>query len=56
MKNDVVICIRCSVDEYRYAKALSKRTGCPLKNSGSVAYGFKWSLRQQAKKENVNLK
>ena len=56
MKADIVVPIKMTVDEYRYAKALSKRTpGCPRPKVGSIAHGLKWCLRQQAKKDNVPL-
>lgn len=46
--------IRLSIEEKRYAKALSIRKGCRLKN-GSSAYGLKWLLHKYAEKENVPL-
>jgi len=46
--------IRLSVEEKRYARALSRRTGCNL-DAGSVAYALKWLLHREAKKENVPL-
>jgi hypothetical protein len=47
--------IRLSFEERNYARALSLRKGCKLVNKGSVGYGLKWSLHEQAKKENVPL-
>jgi hypothetical protein len=50
-------CIRLSIDEKRYALALSKRVpGCPRPDAGSVAHGLKWALNEQAKKEGIRLK
>ena len=48
----------CLPDRYeKYAKALSLRVpGCKRPKKGSVAHGLKWSLEQQAKKENIPLK
>jgi len=49
-------CIRLSVDERRYARALSKRVpGCVRKDVGSVAWGLRWSLREQARRESIKL-
>lgn len=56
MKTTKHLTIRLTVDEYRYAIALSKRVpGCKRPECGSVAHGLKWSLRQMAKQENVPL-
>lgn len=47
--------IRLSIEERRYAKALSMRIGnCRLKD-GSVAYTFKYWLHKMAEKENIPL-
>jgi hypothetical protein len=49
-------CIRLSVDERRFARALSRRVpGCVRKDAGSVAWGLRWSLREQARKESIKL-
>lgn len=49
-------CIRLSTDERRYARALSKRVpGCVRKDAGSVAWGLRWSLREQARREGIKL-
>jgi hypothetical protein len=53
-ENRPITCIRLSVDERRYARALSKRKGCPLKN-GSTAYALRWLLHKYAEKEDVPL-
>jgi hypothetical protein len=56
MKTTKTLCIKMTIDEYRYAKALSKRVGgCTRPECGSVAYGLKWALREQAKKERVSI-
>lgn len=48
--------IRLSIEEKRYARALSKRIGgCRLTETGAVAYALKWLLHREAKKENVPL-
>lgn len=55
-KSKRVFVMRVSEDEYRYAKALSKRAGkCPRPNEGSVAHGFKYALREMAKNERIPL-
>ena len=56
MKADIVVPIKMTIDEYRYSLALSKRVGgCCRPDKGSIAYGLKWSLREQAKKEKIPL-
>ena len=47
--------IRLTLEEKRYARALSLRTGCKLVETGSVAYALKYLLHREAKKENVPL-
>jgi len=55
-KANVSLNIKITSDEYEYAKALSKRIdGCARPNVGSVAYGFKWCLRKNAKEEGKDL-
>lgn len=50
-------CIKLTVDEYRYAKALSKRVpNCKRPEVGSIAWGLRWALREQAKKEGIEIK
>ena len=52
----IVTTIRLTIDEQRYARALSRRVdGCVRPHVGSVAHGLKWALREQAKKEKVPL-
>lgn len=52
-----ILNMKITTDEYRYAKALSKRVpGCPRPKSGSVAHGLKWALREQAKKDGIVIK
>lgn len=47
--------IRTSIEERRYAKALSRKLGgCRLKE-GSAAYAFRFLLHREAKRENVPL-
>jgi len=51
-----VTTIRLTVDEHRYAQALSLRVGgCKRRYVGSVAHGLKWCLRQNAKRERIPL-
>jgi hypothetical protein len=48
--------MKLTIAEYRYALALSKRVPeCPRPDSGSVAHGLKWCLRENAKREGVLL-
>jgi hypothetical protein len=47
-----VVNIRLSVEEKRYAKALSRRHGCRIED-GSVGYGIKVALREQAKRDGL---
>jgi hypothetical protein len=47
--------IRLTLQEKRYARALSLRTGCKLEETGSVAYALKWLLHREAKREKVPL-
>jgi hypothetical protein len=47
--------IRLSIPERRYARALSVRLGCPLKEKGSAAYSLKFLLHERAKAEKVPL-
>ena len=54
MKATETICIKLTIDEYRYAKALSLRTrDCVRKNVGSVAHGLKVCLRKMAVTEGI---
>ena len=55
MKKTNVFTMRITEEEKRYARALSMRTGCKLKDSGSIAYALKYLLHREAKKENVPL-
>ena len=56
MKANNIIPIRLTIDEKKYAAALSLRVGgCNSKNIGSVAYVLKWCLRQNAKREKIPL-
>jgi len=55
-KTEKTICIRLTVDEYRYAIALSKNVGkCKRPECGSVAHGLRWSLREHARREKINI-
>ena len=48
--------IRLSIEEKRYARALSLRVGgCKHTEAGSVAYALKWLLHREAKKEKIPL-
>lgn len=48
--------IRLSLEEKRYARALSLRIGgCKQTETGSVAYALKWLLHREAKREKVPL-
>ena len=47
--------MRITEEEKRYARALSIRRGCRLKETGSVAYALKWLLHREAKIEKVPL-
>jgi hypothetical protein len=48
--------IRLTIEEKRYARALSLRIGgCKLSEIGSVAYALKWLLHREAKKDKVPL-
>jgi hypothetical protein len=54
MSKSKIVPIRMSLEEKRYAKALSLRLGgCRLKDSGSIAYTFKFLLHREAKRENI---
>lgn len=56
MKKIKVVPIKMTIDEYRYAMALSKRVpGCPRPNVGSVAHGLKWCLKEHAKREGLQI-
>jgi len=56
MKADCPVLIKLTIDEKRYALALSKRvSGCPRPFIGSIAHGLKYCLRKMAKVENVPL-
>lgn len=50
-----IINIRMSLEEKRYAKALSLRLGGCKHDSGSVAYTLKWLLRREADREGVDI-
>jgi hypothetical protein len=48
--------IRLTIDEKRYARALSLRAGgCKLTETGSVSYALKWLLHREAQRENIPL-
>ena len=54
MKADCVVPIKLTIDEKRYALALSKRLpNCPRPHIGSIAHSLKHLLRKQAKYENI---
>ena len=55
MKLTPVFTMRITEEEKRYARALSIRRGCRLKETGSVAYALKWLLHREAKIEKVPL-
>jgi hypothetical protein len=55
IKMSAITTIRLSIPERRYARALSKRNGCKLKE-GSAAYIFKYWLHKMAEKEKIPLK
>lgn len=55
-KADKKILISVTIDEYRYAVALSLRVPeCKRPYCGSASHGFRWALREQAKKENLGI-
>ena len=55
--NTETIILKCTPEEKKYAKALSKRVpGCKRPRKGSFAHGFKFALREYAKKEGISLK
>jgi hypothetical protein len=48
--------IRMSIEEKRYAVALSLRLGgCRLSKKGSAAYTFKYLLHERARLEKINI-
>jgi hypothetical protein len=57
MKNETVTTIKISVEEKRYALALSRRMSipCPRPDVGSVAHALKTLLHERAKQEKIKL-